>query len=68
VPRLLELGYRVVDKSRTYRADPKVPLVVAGVNSGRVDEANASSQTPTVRRFRSRSPCSLCVKNTASKA
>jgi len=37
VPRLLELGYRVVDKSNTYRADPKVPLVVAGVNSRRVD-------------------------------
>jgi aspartate-semialdehyde dehydrogenase len=32
VPRLLELGYRVVDKSNTYRGDPKVPLVVAGVN------------------------------------
>ncbi len=32
VPRLLELGYKVVDKSNTYRADPKVPLVVAGVN------------------------------------
>ena len=32
VPRLLELGYRVVDKSNTYRLDPKVPLVVAGVN------------------------------------
>lgn len=32
VPRLLELGYRVIDKSNTYRADPKVPLVVAGVN------------------------------------
>jgi aspartate-semialdehyde dehydrogenase len=37
VPRLLELGYRVVDKSNTYRADPKVPLVVAGVNSRLVD-------------------------------
>jgi aspartate-semialdehyde dehydrogenase len=37
VPRLLELGYRVIDKSNTYRADPKVPLVVAGVNSRRVD-------------------------------
>lgn len=36
VPRLLELGYRVVDKSNTYRADPKVPLVTAGVNSRRV--------------------------------
>ncbi len=32
MPRLLELGYRVVDKSNTYRADPAVPLVVAGVN------------------------------------
>jgi len=32
VPRLLELGYRVVDKSNTYRLDPQVPLVVAGVN------------------------------------
>jgi len=32
VPRLLDLGYRVVDKSNTYRMDPKVPLVVAGVN------------------------------------
>jgi aspartate-semialdehyde dehydrogenase len=32
VPRLLELGYRVVDKSNTYRADAKVPLVSAGVN------------------------------------
>jgi aspartate-semialdehyde dehydrogenase len=37
VPRLLALGYRVVDKSNTYRADPKVPLVTAGVNSDRVD-------------------------------
>jgi aspartate-semialdehyde dehydrogenase len=32
VPRLLALGYRVVDKSNTYRMDPQVPLVVAGVN------------------------------------
>lgn len=37
VPRLLELGYRVVDKSNTYRLDPQVPLVVAGVNHARVD-------------------------------
>jgi aspartate-semialdehyde dehydrogenase len=37
VPRLLDLGYRVVDKSNTYRADPKVLLVTAGVNSRRVD-------------------------------
>lgn len=39
VPRLLALGYRVIDKSSTYRADPKVPLVVAGVNTQRVDES-----------------------------
>jgi len=39
VPRLLELGYRVVDKSNTYRQDPKVPLVAAGVNSEQVDES-----------------------------
>src|SRR5215471_18218001 len=32
VPRLLELDYRVIDKSNTFRADPKVPLVAAGVN------------------------------------
>ncbi len=32
VPRLLELGWRVIDKSNTYRMDPKVVLGVAGVN------------------------------------
>lgn len=37
VPRLLALGYRVVDKSNTYRADPNVLLVTAGVNSAKVD-------------------------------
>ena len=64
VPRLLELGYRVVDKSNTYRLDPKVPLVVAGVNSGEVREdvrlvANPNCTTipfalavgPLARRF-----------------
>jgi len=39
VPRLLELGYRVVDKSNTYRLDPKVPLVVGGVNCREVTES-----------------------------
>jgi aspartate-semialdehyde dehydrogenase len=39
VPRLVELGYRVVDKSNTYRNDPAVPLVTAGVNSRRVDDS-----------------------------
>lgn len=38
VPRLLELGYRVIDKSNTYRMDPDVPLVAAGVNSDLVTE------------------------------
>jgi aspartate-semialdehyde dehydrogenase len=32
VPRLVELGYHVIDKSNTFRADPKIPLVTAGVN------------------------------------
>jgi aspartate-semialdehyde dehydrogenase len=39
VPRLLELGYRVVDKSSTYRADASVPLVTAGVNHDLVTDA-----------------------------
>jgi aspartate-semialdehyde dehydrogenase len=39
VPRLLDLGHRVVDKSSTYRLDPKVPLVVAGVNCREVTES-----------------------------
>jgi aspartate-semialdehyde dehydrogenase len=38
VPRLLELGYRVIDKSNTYRADPNVPLVTAGVNHDTVTD------------------------------
>lgn len=38
VPRLLELGYRVVDKSNTYRADPAVILGVAGVNSAAITQ------------------------------
>ena len=37
VPRLRALGYKVIDKSNTYRLDPTVPLVVAGVNDGLVD-------------------------------
>ncbi len=64
VPRLLELGYRVVDKSNTFRMDPAVPLVVAGVNDALVDEptrlvANPNCTTiplmlavaPLLRRF-----------------
>jgi aspartate-semialdehyde dehydrogenase len=39
VPRLLDLGYRVVDKSNTYRADERVPLVAAGVNHDLVTDS-----------------------------
>jgi aspartate-semialdehyde dehydrogenase len=39
VPRLLDLGYRVVDKSNTYRLEAHVPLVVAGVNCREVTES-----------------------------
>jgi aspartate-semialdehyde dehydrogenase len=46
VPRLLELGYRVVDKSNTYRADPKVLLVTAGVNSDAVGESTRLVANP----------------------
>jgi aspartate-semialdehyde dehydrogenase len=46
VPRLLELGYRVVDKSNTYRLDPKVPLVVAGANQRTVDDATRLVANP----------------------
>jgi aspartate-semialdehyde dehydrogenase len=35
-PRLLALGYKVIDKSNAYRGDPSVPLVVAGVNHRRI--------------------------------
>ena len=45
-PRLLELGYRVIDKSNTYRLDPQVPLAVAGVNHGRVDDATPLVANP----------------------
>jgi aspartate-semialdehyde dehydrogenase len=38
VPRLLELGYYVVDKSNCYRMDPNVPLVAGGVNTDLVTD------------------------------
>lgn len=46
VPRLVALGYRTIDKSNTYRADPKVPLVVAGVNSNLVDSTTSLVANP----------------------
>ncbi len=46
VPRLLQLGYRVVDKSNTYRMDPEVPLVVAGVNCAQLDEQTRLAANP----------------------
>jgi aspartate-semialdehyde dehydrogenase len=46
VPRLLELGYRVIDKSNTYRHDPSVPLVVAGANHNQIDETTRLVANP----------------------
>jgi aspartate-semialdehyde dehydrogenase len=46
VPRLLELGHRVVDKSNTYRADPRVVLGVAGVNHQRLGPADRLVANP----------------------
>jgi aspartate-semialdehyde dehydrogenase len=46
VPRLLALGYRTVDKSSTYRADPRVPLVVGGVNSSLVEASTPLVANP----------------------
>jgi aspartate-semialdehyde dehydrogenase len=46
VPRLLALGYRVIDKSNAFRGDPQVPLVVAGVNDGQVDDATRLVANP----------------------
>ncbi|MCR9159910.1 MAG: aspartate-semialdehyde dehydrogenase [Nannocystaceae bacterium] len=46
VPRLVELGYKVVDKSNTYRMDPDVPLVSAGVNCGVVSEDTSLVANP----------------------
>lgn len=46
VPRLRQLGYRVVDKSNTYRMDPEVPLVVAGVNCSLLDGETKLAANP----------------------
>ncbi|MBL8724504.1 MAG: aspartate-semialdehyde dehydrogenase [Planctomycetes bacterium] len=46
VPRLLALGYRVVDKSNTYRADPEVVLGVAGVNHQRIGPSDRLVANP----------------------
>jgi len=46
VPRLRALGYKVIDKSNTYRLDPAVPLVVAGVNDGLVDAGTSLVANP----------------------
>ncbi|PRQ02365.1 Aspartate-semialdehyde dehydrogenase [Enhygromyxa salina] len=45
-PRLVELGYRVIDKSNTYRMNPEVPLVVAGVNHHRATSATKLVANP----------------------
>lgn len=46
VPRLLALGYRVIDKSNTYRADPNVVLGVAGVNSDLINNESRLVANP----------------------
>jgi aspartate-semialdehyde dehydrogenase len=46
VPRLLALGYKVVDKSNAFRLDPGVPLVAAGVNCGDVGSGVALVANP----------------------
>lgn len=45
-PRLVELGYRVIDKSNTYRMKPEVPLIVAGVNHRHAAEATKLVANP----------------------
>jgi aspartate-semialdehyde dehydrogenase len=58
VPRLVELGHRVVDKSNTYRLDPSVPLVVAGVNGRRVNEAVKLVANPNCTTI----PCAMALR------
>ncbi len=45
-PRLVALGYKVIDKSNTYRGDPAVPLVVAGVNHRRITSETSLIANP----------------------
>jgi aspartate-semialdehyde dehydrogenase len=45
-PRLVELGYRVIDKSNTYRMNPEVPLIVAGVNHRHAGEGTKLVANP----------------------
>lgn len=63
VPQLLELGYKVVDKSNTYRMDPKVPLVAAGVNCGEVTADTSLVANPNCTTI----PFSLAVGPLARK-
>lgn len=46
VPKALEAGCVVVDKSNTYRLQPDVPLVVPGVNDGAVDASTRLVANP----------------------
>lgn len=58
VPRLLEQGYRVIDKSNTYRMDPKIVLGVAGVNHDLVGEDTYLVANPNCTTI----PFTLAVK------
>lgn len=63
VPRLLELGYRVIDKSNTYRLHKEVPLVVAGVNSHQVVQEQKLIANPNCTTI----PLSLALAPLAKK-
>ena len=63
VPRLRELGYRVVDKSNTYRMNPEVPLVAAGVNCGEVTEEVRLVANPNCTTI----PFAMAVANAAKR-
>jgi hypothetical protein len=68
VPRLVELGYRVVDKSNTYRMDPRVPLVVAGVNCDLLTSEVRLAANPSIAAGVSRAPRSAPTSRSAAPA
>lgn len=57
-PRLVELGYKVIDKSNTYRLQQGIPLAVAGVNHGRVTHDTSLVANPNCTTI----PFTLAVK------
>lgn len=57
-PRLVELGYKVIDKSNTYRLQDGIPLAVAGVNHERVTDDTPLVANPNCTTI----PFTLAVK------